>query len=570
MDVEIENPFTSLRRVTFKEVKLAVAQARQGQGEVVSPLVEAVRAALSERPRLAAAVAGTACAYAVWRAVRKPLARKWRDIQHAIHGTVPFEGESMQEGSDLDASGEAEAPPCQVSLYAKGLFTTTFLGCGARLQSYLVTPWHVVRGCSTIIAENPATGVRMEVPARMIRSKAIQDLCYYQCSDAWWSQMGTRSANCKTLPETLAMRSTPAYIVSRVGASTGSVQPLPLNMYKVSYTGSTVPGFSGALYVANNRILGMHQGTQGSRNIGFLWEAIITDAKYLFNDVTVSGEGGKWKKGKASGPGLYPLADGQASIETPASNRMWGYGDVYSQISKAYEVVDSSWSEDVEVDYDAQLQFESGRKVDGVVQDMCSNMAELPLAHLEAIIARAQAEMLRKNTVVGHNETGATVDGGSTLFGQALATAKETAKVLIEERVRPLEARVAALETSTQARPPAQPAKPKPAKDDGKVVPCPKCEKKFYTPQGLQQHLQMTMHGEGRKPAPFLGMRKPQGSSKNLQQSSTTSEKGSRLLQRRVSPQSSSGTPNQFEGTLEKILEAINGLKQGLEQSSKA
>lgn len=566
-------PYEPMRHLSVQQIRLAVAQAQQETG-FVSPLVESVRAVLSERPRLAAAVAGVACTYAVWRSIRKPLWRKWRDIQHAIHGTVPFEGESMQEGSELDESGEAESPPSQINLYAKGLFTTSFLGCGARLQSYLVTPWHVVRGCGTIIAENPASRIRMEVPVRFMRSKAIQDMCYFQCPASWWSQLGTKTGPSKTLPEALAMKSTPAVVVSRDMASAGSIQPLPLSMYKVSYTGSTVAGFSGALYVSGGRVLGMHQGTQGSKNIGFLWEAIVTDVCYMFNEpaVQVQGEGKFRRNQKASGAGTYPLGeDGKLGVEAPQSKTMWGYGDVRQQIERAYAVVDSGWADDCEIDYNAQLQFENNKNVDGVVIDMCDNLADLTPSHLEAVIARAQAEIKRKSVIAGQNGEGTTVEGGSTLFGQMLVTAKETAKVLIEERVRPLEARVVSLEQASRGEPKTVgEASPKaPPRKGVEKIKCDKCSRSFVTQIGLMQHKKMFVHGEGRRPTPFLGTQKPSTSSQGLK-SLNTSAKGIKPSQPRESPQSTPDIQKEFGGILEKILEAISGLKQEPVPNSKA
>lgn len=496
------------------------------------------------------------------------MSKKWRDLQHKLHGTVPFEGESMQEGSQLNEHGLIDSPPIQVNLYEKGFLTTPFIGCGLRLNTYLVVPTHVVRGVKTIIAENPASGLRMEVNVPRVPSKAIPDLSYFQLPDSWWSQLGTRSGPTRSIAEGMALRSTPAVVVSRQKSSTGSVMPCPNNVHKVVFTGSTIPGFSGAAYMANGRVLGMHQGVYGSMNVGFLWEAIVTDIRYLFRDdlkpaLRVQGEGAQ---NRSSGKGGY---DDEDLVPAASKGRAWGYRDLHAQIQSVY--ADScDWAEDCDVDYDANLVFEGGRKVDGVVNDMCSNIEGLPVAHLEVLLAKIEAEVKKKHIIVGQNENSTTVDGGSTLFGQALSTARSTAETIVEQRVRPLEKRIEALEAKLSVQqlvPPAKAAQP--IKKAERKIKCDLCDKTFYTPLGLRQHKSMFVHGE-KKPVPFLGKKKPQSSLPILKSTSSTLVKGKECSQATTSQQSSQDTQKQFEGILERILEAINGLKSAPEPSSKA
>nr|UGO57249.1 MAG: hypothetical protein 2 [Riboviria sp.] len=567
-----------------------VAQATQASKGVAGSLVREMVDVMAERPRLTATIAGTAVTYLVYRALKRPLQKKWRDFKHYVHGTVPFEGESMQDGSELNESGIADSPPQQVNLYAKGLFSTSFLGCGARLQTYLVTPYHVVRGCDTIIAENPANGFRMEIPARAIRSRAIADLCYFQCPDSWWSQMGVKSSPSKTLPEALAMKSTPATIVSRNSSSVGSVQPLPTCLYKVSFTGSTVVGFSGALYVAQGRVLGMHQGSLGNKNVGFLWEAVVADVQCLFNDPLNcypidEEEGGKRSKRKPTlkgrrdaGTGVYPLGEDGKALASSPKKTAWGYGDMRSAIRSSYQLGDDDWTQDVEVDYDADLEFESRHA--GLLNDICENMEVFSVAHLEVLKAKIEAEVLKKNALVGQGGDGEVVENSPTIYGQAINVAKQTALVLIDERCRPIEARLDAVEKQLSQQAVPQPtgvaAEPQPSTSGlapKPAFPCDVCNRQFTTHMGKMMHAynkHAEYRAEGRKPAPFLGGKKQPSSWRNSQTNFNSAGRVTRSTPPPKSPENSQDIAKKFENTLEKILEAINGLKMESKPSLKA
>lgn len=552
MDSLMEHP-QIVRPRLFEAMVPVAAPVREEVGSWVGAAMDVV----SEKPKVTMALGGMVLTYAVYRALKKPVAKRWTAFQHKIHGTVPFEGESMQEGSMIDGTGELEPPPSQVNLYSKGLFTTSFLGCGARVGTHLVTPFHVVKNEGTIIVEHPASGVRMELTARPIRSKSLMDMCYYQMSESWWSQLGARSAPTKTLPDTLAMRATPAVIVSRNQSSYGSVRPLPLVVYKVTYTGSTVPGFSGALYMDGNRVLGMHQGTSGMSNVGYLWEAIITDLAYISNDVGL--QSCKGEKARAdAGRGVY---DKIQKAPEPSSSRMWGYGDVHSQIARAY-TSDMGWAQDVEVDYDADLQFESS-KSDAIMHDMCENLSSMSVAQMEVLAAKLEAEVKKKNLLGGQNETQSPVESEPTVFGAALTAAKETAKLLIEERVRPIEQRLSALEASPRERP--APVKPESTGKPGAKFSCKNCAKKFMTQMGLQQHMQMVVHGEKSRPS-FLGKTKPPPLLSNSKKNSSILVETKASTSQAQSPPSVQSTLSRLESSLGDILAAIRGLKQEGEQ----
>lgn len=549
--------------------ELVVSQVK-GQTETWMTQLSSI---VAERPRMTAAVVGAVGAYAAYKAIKPYATRKWRAFQHKIHGTMPFEGESMQTGSTMDEQGVRDPPPCQVNLYQKGLFTTPFLGCGVRLKTILVVPYHVVRGVGAVIAENPITGDRMEVEAKVILSKAVSDLAYYQLPDSWWSQLAIKTAPSTSLPESLAMRSIPASIVSRKRSTVGSVQPLPLSMYKVTYDGSTLPGFSGALYIAEGgKILGMHQGVQAGKNLGFMWEAIVTDVSYRFEGkaagVEGEGAGRNKRRRRDAGKGIYDEIP-QATTSSNSLGGAWGYDSLHTQIGRANTPVECSWAQDTEVDYDADLQFEANRNANAVINDMCANMEDMSVAQLEVLVARATTEKMRKATMVGQNENSTVVlpEQDSTIFGQALSAAKAQAQLMIEDRVRPLEKRIALLET--MRRPAADTTPAASTQEKAKAIGCEVCGKKFLTKTGLAQHKRMVKHpqpivGEKATLVPFLGPKKQSSSSSQLPSTSSTSagEKGSSPSTPRQP--SVETTLTKLESFCENMLETMRGLKSAL------
>jgi hypothetical protein len=166
--------------------------------------------------------------------------------------------EAMSPGSTFIT---AEIPSCQVAIKIAGVVMDKHNGYGWRYEDYLVAPAHVFNGNKDYILQGRT---QVAYPAERLlqgatRSTRLQDVIYIPIAPEVWSRLGTARANVGTVDNAYVS------IVGPEGASTGLMRKTTV-VGQYSYTGSTKPGMSGAVYQLGNKVVAMHQGTDFKYN----------------------------------------------------------------------------------------------------------------------------------------------------------------------------------------------------------------------------------------------------------------------------------------------------------------
>lgn len=187
-------------------------------------------------------------------------------------------GEAMRNGSNF-VSGKN--PPGQVSIMVPGLLVDSHVGYGLRVGNVLVAPAHVmVNLLNPIIAYN-GRKVMVSLDNRVM-SRVMPDIVYIMLEEVTWTRIG--------VPKVRTMSRTPkvATSVSCTGMSGMSVGLLrkSTKMGLMVYTGSTIPGMSGAGYFVNDHCHGIHNGVMGSENVGVAIALILKELRVVFRGET--------------------------------------------------------------------------------------------------------------------------------------------------------------------------------------------------------------------------------------------------------------------------------------------
>lgn len=167
--------------------------------------------------------------------------------------------ESVRQGSDIKGRND---PAYQVNVVDIGMFTTTHVGHGIRMGSYMVVPNHVrdsIKGTPGI----QKNGVVVAISWVGINSNIFSDIFYAMIDNKTWSSLGVVVA-----PKALKLRKVQAASISSVGkGSEGIVQPQRTPGW-LTYSGSTLPGYSGAAYYSTTNLIGFHTGSMIVGNVG--------------------------------------------------------------------------------------------------------------------------------------------------------------------------------------------------------------------------------------------------------------------------------------------------------------
>ncbi|APG75815.1 hypothetical protein 1 [Hubei diptera virus 13] len=186
-----------------------------------------------------------------------------RRVSYKVRG---IQYEAMQAGSEFR---EGEVPKFQVRVLLPGVFVNSHQGYGIRVENWLVLPTHVLTG-SEILLEGSRG--RVVIPTDHEPSKLHPDVAYVWLEDSQWTTLGTRSA--KTIPIT----SCHVRCTGQKGYSMGTVNKTNI-IGVLRYSGSTVPGMSGAAYVAQDRVVGMHTGASMEKNLGVAAALFVNELK---------------------------------------------------------------------------------------------------------------------------------------------------------------------------------------------------------------------------------------------------------------------------------------------------
>nr|UGO57478.1 MAG: hypothetical protein 2 [Riboviria sp.] len=251
--------------------------------------------------------------------------------------------EAMRPGSSFT---RAEIPPCQVQILIPGLLADTHQGYGVRLGDYLVVPQHVLSHFSELIFVGKSRA-RLLLPVNYTRSRLCDDLAYVYMGPASFAQLGATVARGMDK----GFVSNYATVVGTSGASTGRVSKSTLRG-RLIYEGSTTAGMSGAAYLVQGCLAGIHQGASGSHNLGISSEVFKAEMAYLTQ--------------KESANGSSPSSGGKEELSdkyTPRFTSTWKQEDLAAMAEDRYGD-DSGWADEVEeADFwSKKLDFESASK----------------------------------------------------------------------------------------------------------------------------------------------------------------------------------------------------------------
>lgn len=175
------------------------------------------------------------------------------DTDSFSNSSITFE--SIRAGSEFI---DVPMPSCQVQILDEH---GAPLGFGIRDEDdFLVTNYHVVDGHSFVLLRDRAQNCyRIFVPS--FKSVSHIDLAFVPININIWSKLGTS----KAILATDAVFPCSVSISNNGKGSVGSLDTTT-SIVLVSYSGSTLPGYSGAPYVSGKRIVALHVGA-GTNNV---------------------------------------------------------------------------------------------------------------------------------------------------------------------------------------------------------------------------------------------------------------------------------------------------------------
>lgn len=373
------------------------------------------------------------CAY------RRSIAYKLRGIDY----------EAMRPGSKFI---DKQIPAFQVEIYDSGLLYSTFVGYGVRIGNYLVVPTHVhvcIRGEMLLSTAKNS----LVLSSSAIRSRLHSDTLYFPLTDTQWSGMGVQKA---TVPKN-TVKTVLVSCAGREGVSSGMLlQTSMVGIY--SYTGSTIPGMSGAAYYAGNLVHGIHTGVSGETNVGVSTVLLQKEISRLHFTL-----------------GETPTLAEMSGLTKTDVKSGWDTNRLTQYVEKTY---DTEWDEGV--DYDAELDFENSG-VESQITTLIQGFWKLPIASRSAVL-----NMLKSNiTFTGQNTT-----GDSSQLTLAPTPTVEDRLVALENRVKVIEEKIKD-EQSTSTSGTITCNRAKSARNGDSIV----CLRQFTTKAALLAHI-VVVHPE--------------------------------------------------------------------------
>lgn len=396
---------------------------------------------------------------------------RWR-IRKSILRMRGIRLEAMQAGSDFS---EGELPSCQVAVYELGTFVDTFVGFGLRFGKMLVVPRHVMKYVTTCVLKTRLGSVC--VNSSRIDSRVNADIVYMPLTDKQWSMLGVTTAQTpKSIQHQLVS------CAGNKGVSTGFVSKTDV-LGIIKYSGSTVPGMSGAAYYLGNVVHGIHTGVSGDINIGVSSKVIELELRKI-----MVGESPTQEELHGKTRHLTNVKAG------------WDTTRLGKEIDSLY-AQDLGWAQsDNQTDYDAVLEFESERgaaqavtRQERIVKEMVDRFHMLSSAERESCVRIFMDYNQAARTAQGQSQEGEeTVDVGKDFVSIRLDRVEEELGSL-KERLDKLEAEKQASEEKKKL--PKVPKEPQPVMSP-KPHKCgfPGCYKAFGSETGLMTHRIIKQH----------------------------------------------------------------------------
>lgn len=254
-----------------------------------------------------------------------------RRVSYRVRG---IQYEAMQAGSEFQ---NGEIPKFQVKISLPGVFLNTHQGYGIRMGNWLVIPTHVLNGTEVVV--EGARG-KVVISTSHEPSKLHPDVAYIWLEENQWTMLGTRSASA------VPITSCHVRCTGQKGYSTGVVNKTNI-IGVLKYSGSTVPGMSGAAYVAQDRVVGMHTGASMNKNLGVAAALFVNELKH-----------------KVKNEAMYlpssNNAEDAAHQHKKFTTAKWDAQMLEEMARMDHNLVDS-WAYDVDFDYDEKFDLESAK-----------------------------------------------------------------------------------------------------------------------------------------------------------------------------------------------------------------
>lgn len=193
----------------------------------------------------------------------------WAGSRFQSTPMMDFNEERMRPGSMLEAV--KDSPKFQLEVYTRrvgGLFVKS--GQAFNTDYGIFTAYHVVENADEVRLVGPLSS--LDMPANKFQ-QLESDVALYKMQPIEATRLGIGKA--KLHPIAVSQASGLVVKVQAFGQRTmGMVTPSE-GFGLCHYTGSTIPGFSGAPYCVGNYVYGMHMAGTASNNLGF-------EAAYLY------------------------------------------------------------------------------------------------------------------------------------------------------------------------------------------------------------------------------------------------------------------------------------------------
>lgn len=194
----------------------------------------------------------------------RALHRAWIRRKYA---SCRYRPEALRDNSYFEPG---KVPASQVAILTPGLFRNEQVGYGMRMEDFLVVPTHVLESVDwpkkSVLVQGKGT-LYLDVERFQ---DPLYDVSFFLLTPAQWAQVGAAKA---AFLDAVVAENTRVWCTGSEGRSHGVVQQASPGFY--TYSGSTLPGMSGAAYETQGGVVGMHVGASGSHNLGiasvYLW-----------------------------------------------------------------------------------------------------------------------------------------------------------------------------------------------------------------------------------------------------------------------------------------------------------
>lgn len=293
----------------------------------------------------------SACLLMTHALLKKILPSFWvqRTVQWYRGVQWEFSPEAMQVGSSLM---EGRVPSFQLQIKRlSGLFKEDHVGFAVRVsEHYMVAPKHVLKFVPQQLKLVGPTGALVINTPPIVESRVYPDLAYVRLGSQLFSRMGVTMALLAHSTERPVDIS--GCIDGKVYTSSGILKINGDLQYMMEYSGSTVPGFSGAAYYDNHRVYGIHTAAyktmtmDADKNVGFSAQVISNELKRIIASFQES-------------PMFYANDTNTKQYDMPWAGQFQIKDFDFPALD---ETLDDAWGGEPELDYEEQLDFETPLK----------------------------------------------------------------------------------------------------------------------------------------------------------------------------------------------------------------